>query len=106
MVAMVKKFTVPCDFGGQKHPVTFYVGDSAKGTNPIGFQSKWLGSERGGVVSSELTDSLMKLKDIADKNRVPFEDLCSYVIDELNNSAPTKNIENKNNTNTKSNEKK
>jgi len=94
---MVKKFTVPCDFGGKKYPVTFYVGDSAKGTNPIGFQSKWLSSEKGGVVSSELTSSLMKLKEIADQNKVSFEDLCSYVVDEINNSMPNKQIEDKKN---------
>ena len=94
---MVKKFTVPCDFGGKKYPVTFYVGDSAKGTNPIGFQSKWLSSEKGGVVSSELTSSLMKLKEIADQKKVSFEDLCSYVVDEINNSMPNKQIEDKKN---------
>lgn len=92
---MVKKFTVPCDFGGKKYPVTFYVGDSAKGTHPIGFQSKWLSSEKGGMVSSELSESLMKLKEISDQNKVSFEELCSYVIDEINNSAPVKSIEDK-----------
>lgn len=94
---MVKKFTVPCDFGGKKYPVTFYIGDSAKGTNPIGFQSKWLSSQKGGMVSEELNNSLMKLKEIADQNKVSFEDLCSYVIDEINNSEPNKQIEDKKN---------
>jgi len=90
MRKMVKKFTVPCDFGGKKYPVTFYIGDSAKGANPIGFQSQWLSSQRGGVVSSELNKSLVKLKEISDQNKVSFEELCSYVIDEINNSMPVK----------------
>ncbi|MFT5703351.1 MAG: hypothetical protein ACJAZX_000120 [Rickettsiales bacterium] len=88
---MVKKFTYDCDFDGEKHPVTFYIGDAAKGNNPISFQSSWLAKERGGSVPAELMDSLMRLKEIADTQKVPFEDICEYVIDEINlskSSAP------------------
>ena len=31
---MVKKFSYLCDFAGKKHPVTFYIGDAAKGNHP------------------------------------------------------------------------
>ena len=83
---MVKKFTVPCDFGGKKFPVTFYVGNASIGNHPIGFQSKWLAEERGGNVPQQLMDSLKRLKEIADENKVDFEELCAYVIDEINAS--------------------
>ena len=81
---MVKKFSYFCDFGGTKHPVTFYIGDASKESHPIGFQSAWLGKNKGGVVPQNLMDSLSNLKDIADTQKVPFEDLCEYVIKEIN----------------------
>ncbi len=80
---MVKKFTYLCDFAGRKNPVTFYIGDAAKGNHPIGFQSNWLSKTKGGVVPQDLMDSLMKLKEISDTQKVPFEDLCEYVIKEI-----------------------
>ena len=81
---MVKKFTIPCDFSGKKYPITFYVGNAAVGSHPIGFQSKWLSNERGGTVPEALMESLKKLKEISDRNKVDFEELCTYVIDEIN----------------------
>ena len=93
---MVKKFTYLCDFAGQKHPVTFYIGNSAKGTHPIGFQSKWISKERGGVVPQNLMDSLAKLKEISDTQKVPFEDLCEYVIKEVQLSQTSAQTEIKN----------
>ena len=80
---MVKKFTANCDFGGQKAPVDLYVGTPAKGSHPLAFQSKWLASTRRGIIPSKIMESFAKLVDIAEKNRVPFEDLCEYVIAEL-----------------------
>jgi len=81
---MVKKFTTNCDFSGSKHPVTLYVGESFEGVHPLAFQSKWLGQEKGGTIPNDIMDSFSKLKDIADRNKVSFEELCSYVIDEIN----------------------
>jgi hypothetical protein len=86
---MVKKFSYLCDFAGKKHPVTFYIGDAAKGNHPIGFQSTWLSKEKGGVVPKDLMDSLMRLKEIADTQKVSFEDLCEYVIKEIQMSQKT-----------------
>lgn len=80
---MVKKFSYLCDFAGVKHPVTFFIGDAAKGTHPIGFQSTWLSKEKGGVVPKNLMESLSKLKEISDNGRVSFEDLCEYVVKEI-----------------------
>lgn len=80
---MVKKFTANCTFGGQISPVTLYVGNPTKGNHPLAFQSKWLSSERGGTIPGNIMESFSKLADIAEKNKVPFEDLCAYVIDEI-----------------------
>jgi hypothetical protein len=84
---MVKKFTTNCDFSGKKAPITLYVGDPAIGSHPLGFQSTWLGKARGGTVPTDIMDAFAKLKDVSEKNKVPFEDLCAYVIEELNSSA-------------------
>lgn len=92
---MVKKFTANCDFGGRVVPVTFYVGNPAANSHPLGFQSKWLGKERGGNVPPEIMDSFSKLKQISDKNKVPFEDLCDYVIAELRSSETLQDDVNK-----------
>ena len=84
---MVKKFTANCDFGGQKSPVTLYIGTPAVNSpHPLNFQSKWLSEKRGGNIPADIMDSFGKLADIAVKNRVSFEDLCAYVIDELKSS--------------------
>lgn len=81
---MVKKFTANCDFGGQRAPVTLYVGTpSVQSPHPLNFQSKWLSQVKGGTIPSDIMDSFEKLAEIAAKNRVPFEDLCAYVIEEL-----------------------
>jgi hypothetical protein len=76
----VKKFTVPCDFGGQKSPFTIYIGDPEPKHHPLHFQSSWLSKERGGTIPGEVMDSIAKLKDIADQNNVSFEDLCVYAL--------------------------
>lgn len=76
----MKKFTVPCDFGGQKSPFTIYIGDPEPKHHPLHFQADWLSKERGGSIPGEVMDSIAKLKDIADKNSVSFEDLCVYAL--------------------------
>ena len=76
----MKKFTVPCDFGGQKAPFTIYIGDPEPKHHPLHFQSSWLSKERGGTIPGEVMDSIAKLKDIADQNNVSFEDLCVYAL--------------------------
>jgi len=76
----MKKFTVPCDFGGQKSPFTIYIGDPEPKHHPLNFQSNWLSKERGGTIPGEVMDSIAKLKDIADQNNVSFEDLCVYAL--------------------------
>lgn len=92
---MVKKFTTNCSFGGRTSPVTLYIGNPVKGNHPLSFQSKWLSQERGGNIPQNIMDSFAKLSEIAEKNKVSFEELCSYVIDEINaNQALAKEAKN------------
>ncbi len=77
---MIKKFSIPCDFNGQKSPFTIYIGDPEPNHHPLNFQSSWLSKERGGNIPSEVMDSISKLKALADKNGVSFEDLCVYAL--------------------------
>ncbi|MDR0571379.1 MAG: DUF2610 domain-containing protein [Rickettsiales bacterium] len=82
---MVAKFFIPCDFNGREVNIEFSVGNPAKDQHPIYFQSKWLGEARGGVVPQEIMDSIQKIKEVADKEKVSFEDLCLYTINLANN---------------------
>jgi len=83
---MVQKFTTNCDFGGKKLPVTLYIGNPSPGSHPLAFQNKWLSKEKGGNVPNDIMESFTKLKAISDNGRVSFEELCKYVIDELQSS--------------------
>ena len=77
---MIKKFSVPCDFNGQRSPFTIYIGDPEANHHPLQFQSSWLSKERGGSIPPEVMDSVAKLKALAEKNKVSFEDLCVYAL--------------------------
>ncbi len=81
---MVKKFTANCNFGGQFSPVTLYVGNPSEGSHPLAFQSRWLSEKRGGEIPNAIMESFSKIADISVSSRVPFEDLCAYVIEEVN----------------------
>lgn len=76
----MKKFTVPCDFGGQKAPFDVYIGNPKPGNHPLQNQANWLSKERGGNIPAEVMDSFQKLLDLAEKNNVSFEDLCVYAL--------------------------
>ena len=77
----MKKFVVPCDFGGRKAPFTIYIGAPEDKHHPLHFQADWLSKERGGSIPNEIMDSVAKLKELADKNNVSFEELCAYALD-------------------------
>lgn len=76
----MKKFTVQCDFNGQKSPFTIYIGEPEPSHHPLHFQADWLSKERGGTIPQEVMDSVSKLYDLAQKNKVSFEDLCAYAL--------------------------
>ena len=87
---MVKKFTANCDINGSFQPFTLYIGLPYPDAHPLMFQSRWLASERRGIIPAEIMDSFEKLQKISKENKIAFEDLCEYVIDQLNSSKSVK----------------
>ena len=85
----MKKFSIPCDFNGQKAPFAVYVGMPKDDHHPLHFQADWLSKVRGGTIPQEVMDSLARLKDIATKNGVSFEDLCVYALGAAQQEAAT-----------------
>jgi hypothetical protein len=79
-VIVMKRFTVPCDFGGKKHPFHVYIGEPHPKKHPLQNQSWWLSNERGGTIPQDVMDSFEKLFKIAQENNVSFEDLCVYAL--------------------------
>jgi hypothetical protein len=90
----MKKFTINAQFGGQTSPVEIYIGKPEAKHHPIQFQADWLSKERGGSIPAEVMDSLQKLRELADKNGVPFEELCTYALE----AAAAPKVEDKSNT--------
>ena len=76
----MKKFTIPCEFGGQKHPFAIYVGTPRDDRHPLQNQAHWLSSERGGNIPAEVMESFQKLHNISKENNVSFEELCMYAL--------------------------
>ncbi|MBN66099.1 MAG: hypothetical protein CMM94_00820, partial [Rickettsiales bacterium] len=76
----MKRFTVPCDFGGQKHPFHVYIGEPHPKKHPLQNQAWWLSNERGGTIPQDVMDSFEKLFKISQENNVSFEDLCVYAL--------------------------
>jgi len=77
----MKKFSVPCDFGGTKAPFDFYIGDPKPGNHPLQNQASWLSTNRGGTVPTEVMESFSKILKLAEENGVSFEELCAYAME-------------------------
>lgn len=77
---MVKKFSIPVDFNGQRSSFFIFVGAPKEGNHPLYNQAAWLGKERGGSVPGEVMDSMQKLQELSNQNNVSFEDLCVYAL--------------------------
>jgi hypothetical protein len=88
---MVKKFTVPCDFGGIKSPFSIYIGEPEPNHHPLHFQAEWLAKHRGGNIPGEVMDSIAKLYELSKKNNVSFEELCIYALSDNSSDNPTEN---------------
>jgi hypothetical protein len=76
----MKKYSLPCDFGGQKVPFDIYVGEPSAKLHPLYFQALWLKQERGGQIPPEVMDSFQKLHEIALEHNTSFEELCVQAI--------------------------
>jgi hypothetical protein len=77
----MKKFNITCTFGSVKAPVSVYIGNPEVKHHPLHFQAEWLSKERGGTIPTEIMESLAKLKELSEKNGVPFEELCAYALE-------------------------
>ena len=84
----MKKFSVPCNFGGTQAPFTIYIGSPELKHHPLHFQAEWLSKARGGVIPGDVMDSISKLYELSKKNNVSFEELCVYALnnEDSNNS--------------------
>ena len=98
---MVKKFSIPCSFGGATSQFSIYIGNPEPKHHPIHFQSAWLGKVRGGSIPGEIMEKLKNLHELSIKNNASFEDLCMYALspddikrdkasleDDMKNEAP------------------
>lgn len=86
----MKKFTIPCNFGGKKAPFDVYIGEPYPGMHPLQHQAHWLSTERGGTIPPEVMQSFAKLLDLSKKNSVSFEDLCVYAMEQANKEEESK----------------
>ncbi|NUX01389.1 DUF2610 domain-containing protein [Wolbachia endosymbiont of Madathamugadia hiepei] len=91
MADSIKKFTVQCDFKGQRSPFAIYIGNPKSNTHPIHHQDSWLVKERGGNIPSRVKESLQKLYKLSQENGVSFPELCAYAITIVNNDKKNDN---------------
>ncbi len=86
----MKRFTIPCDFNGTKAPFHIYVGKPLSGRHPLKFQAAWLREMRSGTMPPEVMESFQKLMDIAEENRVSFEEICVYALGTVDSEGKSK----------------
>lgn len=86
----MKKFTIPCDFGGKKAPFDVFIGEPDGDIHPLYYQAKWLAKHRGGIIPQEVMESFQKLYALSKKNNVSFEDLCVYALEAANEAKSKK----------------
>jgi hypothetical protein len=80
----MRRWTVPVDFSGKKHPFFIYVQDGKRALRLIQDQIRWVEEYRGGKFPVEVEESFRRLFAIAQENKVSFVDLCVYAFDEAN----------------------
>lgn len=89
---MVKRLTVECDFYGQKVKTNLYIGDPADDSEPLHFQQVII-SKKGGTIPHYLIDAFAKIHAIAKKNRVSFESVVEYAMQEIKQFEWLKDLE-------------
>ncbi|QXK92054.1 DUF2610 domain-containing protein [Neoehrlichia mikurensis] len=85
----IKKFMIPCEFGGQTSQFTIYIGEPKVELHPIHHQSHWLAKERGGNIPEKIINSLERLYELSKKNGICFADLCVYALKIVKKSNTT-----------------
>ncbi len=86
----MKRFTIPCDFGGKRSPFHVYIGEPNPKNHPLQFQADWLSKERGGAIPPEVMESFEKLHKISIEQDVSFEELCVYALGAANEEDKNK----------------
>ena len=81
---MVKNFVIPCIINGAQSPFTLFIGDPAEEKHPLYFQNEYLRASKNGSVPQDVMEAVQKLKNLADKQNVAFEELCYYAINVAN----------------------
>ena len=70
----MKQFSAPCNFNGQNAPFNFWIADTyKKGNHPLYFQSDWLSKTRGGTLDPKISDGILEIAKLSEKNKVSFE---------------------------------
>jgi hypothetical protein len=89
---MTRKIVVDCNFQGKKVPVDFFIGEPDETHHPLHFQADFV-SKKGGMVPPDVMEAMSKVKQLADKNKVPFADLCYYAMLIANGKADDMDID-------------
>jgi hypothetical protein len=70
----MQKFNAPCNFGGMVSPFSFWISDYyLTGKDPLFFQKDWLQKVRGGTLDPKISDGIIEIARIAEKNKLSFE---------------------------------
>ena len=77
---VLRKYSVPCQFGNKKSRFDFYIVSGKNGYRELLDQYRWLKERRGGIVPAELCDSFRKLYELAEANQVSFPELTTYAL--------------------------
>ncbi|MFV9838972.1 MAG: DUF2610 domain-containing protein [Aaplasma endosymbiont of Hyalomma asiaticum] len=90
-MSIVKKFIIPCEFGGKTSPFAVYIGEPKPDSHPVHHQNTWLTKERGGQVPERVISSLERLHKIAKENGICFAELCVYALKTAAANNPNNN---------------
>lgn len=71
---MIQQFNAPCNFNGMVSPFSFWISDEySTGKDPLYFQKDWLGKVRGGILDPKISEGIIQIAKIAEKNKLSFE---------------------------------
>ncbi len=76
----IVRFTIPCDFAGNKFPFDIYVVSGPRGFAELQDQFRYIEEIRRGKVPGEVRDSFLRLNEIAKKENVDYVELCKYAL--------------------------
>jgi hypothetical protein len=95
---MIQKFNAPCNFSGTIAPFIFWISDEyMKGKDPLFFQKDWLQKVRGGTLDPKISEGIIEIAKIAEKNKLSFEYLfgiaMNAALEKYNGTKDTSDLE-------------